>query len=501
MKKDKAQSLLKKLKSRKRFMQKFRNSLLVIAMFISWNVFGQGSIDSLLVLPDSIQPLTIESFYHYVTTNHPVARQAGLLSDVARQELRLARGNFDPKLEAQYLTKSYNGTTYYNIFNSSLKLPTILPFDPAIGVEQNSGTYLNPEHYISNQFDYRQFYAGISLPLGRGLITDERRAALKQAELFGDMMVAEQVKIMNKLFLDAAKDYWNWAFAFYNYKLFDRNVGIASEIFRRVKLNHRMGEAAPIDTVQAKITLQQRIVERQEAFLEFQNTGIRLSNYLWDSLSNPLELSLNFAPILQRDLLGMTEPQRDELVNLARTNHPELQKIEIKLRQLDVDRRLAKEFLKPRLDLNYYLINQPFDPDWNANLQFTDNYKFGLDFSFPVFLRKERAKLAQTKLKITNTQFEQSFAERQIVNQVLAAYNELTNNERIIAQQSDMVENYNRLLQAELLNLESGESDLFKINIQIEKLIQSQSKLIKLLGDYEKQKAFLYWAAGTRRLR
>ena len=64
-----------------------------------------------------------------------------------------------------------------------------------------------------------------------------------------------------------------------------------------------------------------------------------------------------------------------------------------------------------------------------------------------------------------------------------------------------MVNNYNRLLQAELVNLENGESDLFKINIQIEKLIQSQSKLIKLLGDYEKQKAFLYWAAGVRRLK
>lgn len=482
-------------------MQKFRKSILFIGIVISRCAFGQNSIDSLLVLPDSIQPLTIESFYHYVLTNHPVARQADLLSDVARQELRLARGNFDPKLEAQYLTKRYNGTTYYSVFNSSVKLPTTLPFDPSIGVEQNSGAYLDPEHYISNQFDYRQFYAGISLPLGRGLITDERRAALKQAELFSDMMEAEQVKIMNKLFLEAAKDYWNWAFAFYNYKLFDKNVGIALEIFRRVRLNHQMGEAAPIDTVLAKITLQQRLVERQEALLEFQNTGIYLSNYLWDSLSNPLDLSLNLAPVLQRDLIGMSEPERDELVNLARANHPELQKIEVKLRQLDVDQRLAAEFLKPQLDVNYYLINQPFDPDWNTNLQFNDNYKFGLDFSFPVFLRKERAKLAQTKLKISNTQFEQSFAERQIVNQVLAAYNDLTNSERIIAQQSDMVENYNLLLQAELLNLENGESDLFKINIQIEKLIQSQSKLIKLLGDYEKQKAFLYWAAGVRRLR
>jgi hypothetical protein len=67
-------------------------------------------------------------------------------------------------------------------------------------------------------------------------------------------------------------------------------------------------------------------------------------------------------------------------------------------------------------------------------------------------------------------------------------------------QQRDMVRNYERLLEAELLNLEQGESDLFKINVQQEKLILSQTKWLKLLAEFEKQKAYLYWAAGTRKL-
>jgi len=50
------------------------------------------------------------------------------------------------------------------------------------------------------------------------------------------------------------------------------------------------------------------------------------------------------------------------------------------------------------------------------------------------------------------------------------------------------------------MNLEQGESDLFKINVQQEKLIQSQTKWLKLLAEFEKQKAYLYWAAGTRNL-
>ncbi|WP_276373911.1 TolC family protein [Chryseolinea sp. H1M3-3] len=475
----------------------YLTTVLLLAMHFA---SGQGVTDSLLYLPDSVRPLTIDNFYAQVLKNHPVAKQADLLTEFAKQELRLARGNFDPKLEAQYLAKNFGDVDYYKIFNSSLKFPSVLPFDPSIGVEQNSGKYLNPERYISENFDFRQFYAGVSLPLLRGLITDDRRAALRQAELFGDMMEAEQLKAINKLFLEAAKDYWQWSISYYNFRLYNQNVAIAEEIFRRVRLNYELGEAAPIDTIQAKITLQQRLVERQEALLDFQNSGIQLSNYLWDSLSNPLELSLQFAPVMNRDIIGITAAQLEELTNLARENHPDIQKLDVKLQQLDVDRRLAAEYLKPKLDLNYYFLNQPFDPEWNSSFGFGDNYKFGVDFSFPIFLRKERAKLAQTRLKITNTMLDRSITERQVLNQINTSYNTLVNNGLIISQQSEMVNNYNRLLEAELINLENGESDLFKINIQIEKLIQSQSKFIKLLGDYEKQKAFLYWAAGVRRL-
>ena len=472
-----------------------------LVLLTSLSLRGQVASDSLLTLPDSVRPLTIDNFYAMLLNNHPIARQADLLSDFARQEMRLARGNFDPKLEGQYLAKNFGDVDYYKIFNSSIKFPSVFPFDPSIGVEQNSGRYLNPERFISEQYNFRQFYAGVSLPLLRGLITDDRRAALRQAELFGDMMEAEQIKILNKLFLEAAKDYWQWSISYYNFRLYNQSVTIAEEIFRRVLLNNELGEAAPIDTIQAKITLQQRLVERQEALLDFENAGIQLSNYLWDSLSNPLALSLQFAPVMKRNIIGITNQELEELSNSARTNHPELQKLDVKLQQLEVDRRLATEYLKPKLDLNYYFLNQPFDPGWNSSFQLGENYKLGVDFSFPLFLRKERAKLAQTKLKISTTRFDRSFTERQVLNQIEASYNQLANNGLIINQQSDMVNNYNRLLQAELVNLENGESDLFKINIQIEKLIQSQSKLIKLLGDYEKQKAFLYWAAGVRRLK
>lgn len=459
-----------------------------------------AGVDSLFILPDSVKPFSIENFYQLILQNHPVAKQTGLLTEVARQEIRMARGNFDPKLEVEFLSKNYQDQEYYSILNGSVKFPSIFPVDPVIGVEKNSGAFLNPERYIDNEFNYQQFYAGISLPLGRGLITDERRAALRQAELFREMTEAEQVKLINKLLLDGAKEYWQWYYAYYNYQLLNRSVRIAEEIFRRTKVNYEYGEAAQIDTVQAKITWQQRIIDQQESYLEFQNTGIRLSAFLWDSLSNPLALDMHWAPVRQPELWLMTASGLEELSNQAKARHPELQKLNVKLQQLEVERKLAAEYLKPQLNLNYYLLNQPFDPEWNTSLQFTEDYKLGIDFAFPVFLRKERSKLAQTKLKLTSTQFELTLTEREIINEISSTYNQLVNLQSVMSQQHDMVRNYERLLEAELLNLEQGESDLFKINVQQEKLILSQTKWLKLLAEFEKQKAYLYWAAGTRKL-
>ncbi|MBZ0245873.1 MAG: TolC family protein [Cyclobacteriaceae bacterium] len=478
-----------------------RYLVLLLIVVHSWSVAQKPAMeDALFVLPDSVKPFTVENFYSLILQNHPVAKQSALLTEVAQQEIRMARGNFDPKLEAQLLTKNYNDQEYYSIVNGSLKFPTVFPVDPVIGVERNSGSYLNPERYVGNEFNYQQFYAGISIPLGRGLITDDRRAALRQADLFKELTEAEQVKLINQLLLEAAKEYWQWYNAYYNYRLLNQSVAIAEEIFRRVSMNYEFGEASQIDTIQAKITWQQRIIEQKEAALEFQNSGIRLSTFLWDSLSNPLSLDMQWAPVRQPDPWMMTPGGLEELTNQAKTNHPDLLKLNIKLQQLEVERKLATEYLKPKLNLNYYLLNQPFNPDWNTSLQLNEDYKLGVDFSIPVFLRKERSKLAQTKLKVTNTQYDRSLTERQIINDLNSTYNQLVNILSIVNQQREMIANYERLLNAEMLNLQQGESDLFKINVQQEKLIQSQTKWLKLLSDFEKQKAYLYWAAGTRHL-
>lgn len=462
---------------------------------------AQSSLDSLLVLPDSAEAFTLGNFYATLLANHPLVKQTRLLSETAQQEVRLARGAFDPKLEATWSEKEYKEVDYYKKASASLTIPTWFPIDPKLGIEQNEGTYINPESSISGADNYRQWVTGIRLPVGRGLLTDERRAAVKQAQLFTDLAEAEQVKLINKILLEAAKEYWQWYYAYYAYRLLSSNTRIAEEVYRRVALNATLGEASAIDTVQAKITVQQRQIERQEALLAFLNSSIRVSNYLWDGDGQPAQLGIRVVPVLSADDVMLSAQTLSELKFMARQNHPELLKLNAKLGQLDVERKLAAEYMKPRFDLKYGFINQPIAPDGSLKpFSLGTDYTWGFDFSIPLLLRKERAKLGQTRIKIRGTQLERSQAEREIINQVEQVYNELINTQRILDQQLSMVRNYERLLQAELTNLELGESDLFKINVQQEKLIHTQTKWLKLKADYEKARIMLYWAAGIPNL-
>jgi outer membrane protein TolC len=195
----------------------------------------------------------------------------------------------------------------------------------------------------------------------------------------------------------------------------------------------------------------------------------------------------------------------DELVGLrvaAIESHPELQKLGLKLNQLDIDERLAKENLKPTVNLDYNLINAPIGSNGGFNdVVLGRNYKFGFQFEFPLFLRKERSKVRQTQIKIEQAELELNQTQREILNEISSGYIELLNTMEMISLQQTAVSNYVLLLRAELFNLENGESDLFKINFQQDKLLESQSKLLKLTSNYEKIRAALFWAAGLPYLR
>lgn len=441
-----------------------------------------------------------EAYYRWVLQHHPVARQIDLLSQTAAAEVRMARGGFDPKVEVDWEKKSFDGKTYYDKLGANLKMPTWLGVTPEVGFNQRQGEYLNNENFISDQTGNQQVSAGLTVTLGRGLFIDDRRAALQQAKLFADLAEAQQVFLLNELLLDAAMVYWEWYAAHYQLEVVNESLLLAQDIFNRTKMAFDFGEVAAVDTVQAKTNLLTRQTEQIEAINKLQKARLKLSTFLWDADGKPLELNPSAKPE-QAVIITPEDTVLIKLLELAELNHPALQKLRIEANSIEVSRRLATEQLKPKLDLKYKMLDQPLDTEGDfVNPAFDENYQLGLGFELPIFLRKERAKVQQVDIKLQENKLKQDLNTLKILNEIRASYNELINTAQLISRQSEMVQNYQILVDAERLNLANGESDLFKLNGQLDKLLDSQFKLVKENARYQKLLAQLYWASGIENL-
>lgn len=438
-------------------------------------------------------PLTLSSLMDQVLDFHPVAKQAGLLSENARQELRLARGGFDPKLTSDYDQKVFKDKNYFEIWKTELKVPTWL-VDVKAGYEQNTGTNLSREKDTDGGNGLA--YAGVMLPVGQGMFIDYRRATLEKAKIFQELTKAEQNKILNKLILQVAKDYWEWYFAWHKFRLSRRGFNLASFRYNAVVQEVEQGNLAPIDTVEAKITIQQREIDLKQAEVDFRNARITLSNHLWMENNQPVELAENMIPAEEiPPIFSMDE--LESLRTFAMQNHPEILKTRFKLDQLDVDRRLAAENLKPTLDVDYkFLLRRPVSGNEFGNTLFTENYKIGVNFSLPLFLRKERAKLQQVKVKINQSQLMLLDIERNTINQINKFYNDATNLQQLLLMQSEMAQNYETLYRGEIQKFREGVSSVFYVNVREGKMLEAQIKLFSMRMKYAKSLAELRWSAG-----
>ena len=465
---------------------------LILLLFTTQTLFAQDSVS----LADTTY-LPIEDVIKMTLSYHPIVKQANLLNQNADAVIREARGNMDPKLEADYNLKEFKEKEYYNLLNTSFKIPTWIGIDPKVEFYKNSGEYLNPENFISPETDNEQIAVGLSVPIGKGLFYDERRNAIRKAEAFSQIAEAEQIKEVNKILFTIIKDYWNWYLASQKRELMQQAIVLAQNLFDRTLIDYEFGEAAVVDTLQAKINFQKRTVDYRKATLEYELAKLSLGKHLWSENLIPLEILPNVFP----DSLTLFETPKDSsirnAIEFAMTNHPEISKLEGKREQLDADMKWARESIKPQIDLSYSFIDAPFNPNLEANSpEFGDNYKMGVDFSFPILLRKERGKLQQTRLKMQSNEYQLAQSQVELKNEVLGAYAQSIAFQDLLSQYLGMSENYRRLLQAEIVNLQNGETDLFKLNIQQDKYIEAQTDYYDAFIKWEKSKAEFYHVVG-----
>lgn len=432
--------------------------------------------------------LRFNEYLGYVKKYHPIAKQAELTLGIGQANLMKARGGFDPKIEVDYDRKEFKGSDYYDRLNAAFKIPTWYGIELKGTFEQNDGDFLNPAESVPSDGLYS---AGVSMSLGQGFWTNDRMATLKQAKLFREQTKVDRDILVNQILYDAALAYFDWLRAFNETAIYQNFLTNADTRFEGIKSRAAAGDIAAIDTVEAKIARQTRALSLEQAKVKLMKRSLTLSNFLWMNDNVPVEIQSNVIPDV--DIGGEIDATLEilgrPLDEFTIENHPKLLSLGYKIDGLRVEKNLKANKLLPKIDLEYNFLTET--PELINSLQ-TQEYKGGLSFSMPLFLRKERGDLKLAKFKLRDAKFELDNAEIELKNKIVALYRELESFETQNVLIDDIVANYNTMLNAEERKFSFGESSLFLINSRESKLIDAELKQIEVENKFYATKAKLF---------
>ena len=446
---------------------------------------------SQLIFSQNTDVLNFSEYLGYVKKHHPIVKQANLLISEAEAKLLKARGSFDPKLEVDYDRKKFKDLEYFDKLNAAFKIPTWYGIELKGNFENNSGVFLNPEANLPEDGLYTM---GVSFSLAKGLLINERMSTLKQAKLYQEQTAADNQLFVNEILYNSTITYFKWLKAYRKKEVYKAFLNNAKLRLQGVKRSYSLGESPAIDTIEARIILNNRNLNLEEANLDYIKSTLELSNYLWIN-DVPVELQDNILPDLE------IKRQIDEALQLEvlqlesdLTNHPKLKSLDLKFRGLEVEKRLNRNNLLPQIDLQYNFLTENSE-DFNSFN--SNNYKAGVNVSFPLFLRKERADLRLTNYKLQAVNFEKQTVELTLKNKLNSVQEEIGSYENQIVIAEYIVTDYSILLKGEERKFALGESSLFLLKSRESNLIKNKLKAIELEYSFLKSKGKLFNVLGN----
>ena len=420
---------------------------------------------------DTVKQLTLDQYLQHVKENHPVVFVADNQVEMVEVFIRQSKGSFDPVLLGGIDQKMFNGTIYYSTLSTGIKIPTRLGIDVKAMGDWNRGSYLNPQNRVPNE---GLTYFGFEAQLGRGMFTDERRTQIKQAQAALNKSYVEQQLILNELLYQAGQAFIQWQEQAAQYRLANEGLNFAEIRFDQLLSNAALGDRPYIDTVEASAQLFLRRMEVEQRKLNLINSRIAVENFLWEKGTIPLELDSLLAP----ETLTLNEPNR--LFVDSTGTHPAIRYYDWKLVDLNLERKLKIEQIKPQLSVQYNLLTPA--PDFISTNYSWSNYKWGATFYMPILLRKERNSLKHTRIKIENTQLEQQIKQRELLTKQLQIRNEWNTAVTQAQMAETITSRYRQLADAERTLFLNGESSLFLVNAREISYLSAQGKLIETLA-------------------
>lgn len=442
--------------------------------------------------------LTLDDFLARVRATHPQIRQATLARQVADADFLAARGAFDPSLSAKWDTKRFKGIGYYDEFESALTIPTPWGVDFKVGWERAAGQIINPERATPGE---GLLSAGIALPIGPRLITDERRTALRQAELAQGAADADFAATVARVLQSAARAWGTWAEAEGRARIARDGVDLAQFRLDAVRRRVLEGDVAAIDSIEALAEFERRELARLDADAAAIAARLTLEGWLWQRDGRPDSLPASAQPAERAVLAGESTLVGGDALAFLVARHPFVQQATARWRQADAERRLAAVNLLPSAGVEISGLSAGRSiGDIQAPSLDGNETKFTGTVRIPLFARRELGRLRATEDRARTLLFERDLVRRNVAIEAERALVELRVVDAQVTRQQALLATQERLLEAEQQRFAAGESSLLIVNLRERAVLDERLRVAALLARRAAALGTLAVALGTPEL-
>ena len=432
--------------------------------------------------------LYIKDYLQIVIENHPLVQKADINNDIAAAQVFKGKGALDPKIYSDYDAKQFEEIDYFTVWQSEVKIPTVLPLDFSVGYERNDGEFLNAENSVPSN---GLVYGTINLSILRGFLFDEQRYNIKSAEIKGLKSQIEREIIIREIIFQAINSYIEWAAANNNLDINNDFLDLVQDRHQNVVQLFINGDSPAVDTIESRLNLN----SVEKLFLESRSKIVKseqnVSLFIWNDSNQPLQLNTGIKPM---DIEGLIV----ELQELSYINNPDfnndplIEKIDNDTESIELDTKLEKENLKPQLDLKYNTIVNLGKDELNPTFTFND-YKYAVGFQYPIRNRKTRGQLRINKSLRLKNEFDKIEYLGRLNNKYVGLLYQQELRNDIVVTSLEKQKNSQLLYDAEQLKFELGESSVFLINSRERKLLEAQTELVKSYQSLGKIYSELYY--------
>lgn len=437
---------------------------------------------------DDCPVLALDAFLERVLRFNPAVTSIRLSGDRAAASLQGARGAFDPRLVSGYEYKTQNGVDKLNVLRTGVDVPFNLPMSPSLIVDYRRGLGSSIDPSVKTTFD-GETSVGLALEPLSGLFLDKKQATLRKARLEPRRVDAEQAEERNRLLLEATRAYWKWV---ESVRKVDVNRDLLDLATRRRDLVVRRaqtGEAAAIDSTEAKLAVANRRDQVAAAEKTAAKARVKLATYVWSSDGQPAAFAFEAPPTIELpDVDGL---DAEAAAETALNRRPELRRLEMKRRQAAIEERLTRGQQRPDLKLKAQVVsfeNGPAD---------VSDVKLGFTLSQPLFFRDDRSDAELARIERRQVSLKKEQTRRKIRADVEGAFVDLRQSRRRVDAARERVELARRLQQAEQRRFEVGESTLFLVNKREQDFAKARKALVEARASVARAVAEVRWASGT----